>query len=378
MNSISELKCAIMLQYVLGLGSCKVVKIYEKYGNAYNFFYGQQDLKTSLLSPAEVSRLKSVDVTLADDILSRCDELSINCVHFLQGEYPDLLKEIDNPPVVLYYKGKLPDNSLPLFCIVGSRKLSSFGTKAAFSLGYRLTLGGISIVSGIANGADTQALRGALKACGKPVCIMPCGLGVNYLNEFTALRRDIISNGGCLLSECTPNMPVYSNSFHLRNRLLSGISLGVGVIEAAQKSGTLITAHIACEQGRDVFVIPGNPTDSGYKGSNELLCEGAIPLLNAECIFNQYEYKYPNIIDVEKAFRNCRQEIDNFHKRIIKKDKGCLSDDAWNVYNLIKNKVFVPGDIDYNGDMQSLLAALSELEFFGYISALPGNSFEVI
>ena len=188
--------------------------------------------------------------------------------------------------------------------------------------------------------------------------------------------RETISKNGCLISEYPPYTAATKYSFPIRNRIISALSLGTVVIEASLKSGSLITARLANEQGRDVFVIPGNPSLDNYKGSNALLRDGAIPLLNASDIFNQYLLKFPEHIDIEKAFLEEKDE--RINEKIKKNLDIGLSKEAKIVYNNLNSQKFTVDDLlslDLSDDQ--LLSALSELEIEGIIKALPGGIYDL-
>ena len=227
----------------------------------------------------------------------------------------------------------------------------------------------------MASGADTLAHTGALVSGGKTIAVLGCGICCDYLPENRNLRQEI-SKHGCLVSEYPPFTSATKYSFPIRNRIISALSLGTVVIEASLKSGSLITARLANEQGRDVFVIPGNPTLENYKGSNALLRDGAIPLLNANDIFDQYISKFPNQIDTIKAF----DDNDEKNNKKIKKNLNLdLSKEAEIVYNSLNKEKFTADDLlnlDLNDD--SILTALTELEMEGVIRALPGGMYELI
>lgn len=380
-NSLhEELLCCIWLQLVLGVGNRRVAPLLNCFGNAVDIFkLGFNGCKDSgFFSEKELGRIKKFGIKDAEKIFELCEKNKIKCVCITQPQYPNKLKNIPYAPLVLYYQGVLPDvDELPSVCIVGPRKVSDFGEKSAYSLGYRLALGGMVIVSGIALGSDSAALLGALKANGKVISVLPCGLMHDYLAVNRPLKNKILRQDGCLLSEFPPEMGVGKYSFHIRNRILSGLSLGTVVVEAGERSGALITANHANEQGRDVFVIPGNPTLPQYKGSNKLLCDGAKPILDAKSIFNEYLYTYSDKIDIEKAYNDVKLSIEN--KTIQKKSSEGLSKFAKIVYNNLDKPKFTADDLlDLKIDDGELLSVLTELEICGYIEAVPGGFYTLL
>ena len=374
----------VWLQLILGAGNNRAKKIISHYGNAENVFKAKAEERknSKLFTTAEINRMNHTPLQDALIILAECKENNIDIIPLGDDRYPYCLSVIDNPPLVLYVKGNFPDfDNYPAICIVGPRIVSDFGKRAAYSLGYRLSKSGMIVVSGGALGTDTYAHAGALKASGQTVLVMGCGILNNYLPENKALR-DKVSINGCLISEHPPKTPILKGAFPIRNRILSALSLGTVVVEAGNRSGGLITARYAAEQGRDVFVIPGSPDKKEYKGSNELLRDGAKPLLDASDIFNEYIVRFPSKINIETAYDGpiiTAKKEDNIEKneKIQKKLNESLSNEAKIVYNRLNKQKFFPEDISDTGlSASELLSALTELEMEFYIKALPGGMYE--
>ncbi len=381
-DEISELKSLIWLQKVLGLGSAKSKRVMDAFGSAHNVFAASSEKRrfSGMFSPKELERAEKVKLSYADEIIDQCKKYKVEILGYGGSRYPQVLRNISDPPLVIYYRGIFPDfDNTPTFCIVGPRILSDFGKKAAFSLSARLSKSGMIIVSGGAVGGDSFTHIGAIKSGGVTAAVLPCGIAYDYLAENRTLRNEIIKSGGVLISETPPEGGLLKHAFQIRNRLLSALSLGVAVVEAGNRSGTLITAHHACEQGKDVFVIPGNPTLAHYKGSNELLREGAKPLLDASDIFNEYIPRFPDKLDLEKAFKKESSSAMAGSKKISKKSTEGLSKEAQMVYNKLNIRKFTADDI-YIPDMtdDELLTALTELEIEQYIEALPGGFYRVL
>ena len=368
----------IKLQQCFGAGSIKAVKIYNLLRNS--FLLDKLLNKNSLngiIDKKDSDKILGFDVETIYKIIDDCVKNKIDIITICDTNYPERLRNINDYPLVLYIKGEFGTvDNLPLISVVGPRKISDFGKKASFSLSKRLSRAGMTIVSGAAIGADTCAHKGALTAGGKTIAILGCGICYDYLPENRSLRNEI-SNNGCLISEHPPYAPATKYSFPVRNRLISAISLGTVVIEAPLKSGSLITARLANEQGKDVFVIPGNPTFDNYKGSNELLRDGAIPLLNATDVLNQYIYQFPGQIDIEKAFA---LEKNSKKDKISKKNLQLgLSNEAKIVYNNLNGQKFTADDLlGFGLNDDQLIAALTELEIESLIRALPGGVYELI
>ena len=193
-----------------------------------------------------------------------------------EDEYPRLLREIDNPPMVLYYVGKMPDPGMKLMGIVGTRRMTAYGENVARELARFLSDNRVGIVSGLARGIDGAAQRAVVDADGKTYAVLGCGVDHIYPPEHRGLAIDIIRDGA-VISEYAPGTRPDKVNFPQRNRIISGMSSGVIIVEAGEKSGSLITARFAAEQGREVFVVPGNVTAVQSRGANRLIRDGARP-----------------------------------------------------------------------------------------------------
>lgn len=381
------MKYSVWLQLCLGIANANAKKAIEYFGSAKAIYDSDKNTRknSGVFSVAELKKLNNLKLKEAENIISVCKKNKINIFEFGSKYYPFCLSVIENPPIVLYVKGKLPDfDNSPSISIVGPRKVSDFGKKAAFSLSYRLARAGFTVVSGGALGCDTYAHAGALKAEGNTVLVMACGILSDYLKENAALR-ETVSKTGCLISEYPPETPATRYSFPIRNRIISALSLGTVVIEASQKSGALITARHAYEQGRDVFVIPNSPKEKGFEGSNALLRDGAKPLLDTSDIFNEYIVRFPDKINIERAFSGkILPDIPKQKEEIVKKETNLqknfnetLSNEAKIVYNYLDKQKFIPEDLIGAGlSSQQLISALTELEMEFLIRALPGGMYE--
>lgn len=366
----------IWLQCVLGYGNKRLKSALEHFGNSEAIYKTPSNVlsESGIFTDAEVNKFKETSLNDAKAIINDCAKRKINIITIGDKEYPQCLKEISSPPIVLYYRGTFPNfDNTPTICVIGQREISEYGAKCAFSLGLRLAKSGMLVLSGGAKGGDKKAHLGAM-AVGKPtVAILACGLDYPYLLENEKMRKDILSTGGCLISEFLPTKPVAKNSFQIRNRILSGLSLGVVVVEAKERSGCLITAGYALEQGRDVFVVPAHPDDINCKGSNMLLRDGAIPLLSAKDIFNEYLSRFPDKINIEAAFEPVKRVNNEKNSENLKSD---LSKSAKMVYNNLNTQIFSFDDIYVEGlSSGEVIAAFTELELFGYIKAVPGGRY---
>lgn len=252
--------------------------------------------------PAEaVEALQDKNLIPAEEILDACDREKLHILTYRDAAYPAKLKNIDDLPIVLYYKGQLPDlDAVPVIGVVGTRKASAYGLTAAKRMGYQIGKCGGVVVSGMAYGVDGMAMSGALTAGAKTVGVLGCGADIVYPLSNRSLFRDV-EQYGCILSEFVPGTPPAKWTFPKRNRIISGLSNGVLVVEAPEKSGALITARLALEQGRDVFVVPGNIDQPSFVGSNRLLRDGAILVSSGWDVLSEYEALFPDKIHQENT-----------------------------------------------------------------------------
>lgn len=253
------------------------------------------------LSEDAAASLCDKNLTQAEAILEDCNRKQIHILTWRDAAYPGRLRNISDPPVVLYYKGRLPDfDGSPLISVVGTRSASSYGLTIAKRMGYQIAACGGVVVSGMAYGIDGMAMRGALSAGASVIGVLGCGVDIVYPLSNRALFADT-EQAGCILSEFAPGTPPQKWNFPKRNRLISGLSCGVLIVEAPEKSGALITAAQAAEQGRDVFVVPGNIDMPSCTGSNALLRDGAIAVSSGWDVLSEYAAQYPEKIRRDKT-----------------------------------------------------------------------------
>ena len=248
--------------------------------------------------PGEVAQvLEDKDLTQAKQIAARCSRDNIRILTYGDAAYPEKLRYIEDPPLVLYYMGKLPDwNAQPLIGVVGTRKASPYGLHTARLMAAHIGVCGGLVVSGAAFGIDAAAMEGALDAGCSAVGVLGGGVDVVYPAANRPLYRRTEENG-CLISEYPPGTRPYPGQFLQRNRIISGLSDGVLVVEAPAKSGALNTARHAFRQGRDMFVVPGNLGVDSCQGSNSLLQEGAFAALSGWDVVKHYAPLYPGAVE---------------------------------------------------------------------------------
>ena len=259
------------------------------------------------ITAAAVASLKDKDLSPAQAVLDACHREKLHILTIRDAAYPSKLKNIAAPPVLLYYKGQLPDfDAQPVIGVVGTRKASAYGLQTAKRMGYQIAQCGGIVVSGMAYGIDAMAMSGALTAGQTTVGVLGCGADIVYPLSNRGLFEDV-EHYGCILSEYAPGTQPAKWTFPRRNRIISGLSNGVLVVEAPEKSGSLITAGYALEQGRDVFVVPGNIDQPGFAGSNRLLRDGAILVSSGWDVLSEYAAIYPD--KIHKDLRPSHQTV---------------------------------------------------------------------
>ena len=247
-----------------------------------------------------LSALMDKRLAKANSEIKKAKEQGVQLLAYGTSSYPAILCEIADPPLILYVKG---DASVlhrrNIFCIVGTRESTVYGLSAALGVSEQLARCGMVILSGVAMGIDSAAHRGAVRGGGKTIGVMGCGLDIDYPAGNAEVKNDIIKNGA-LISEFPFGTRPLPGNFPLRNRILSAFSLGVAVMEAGERSGALITARYAAEQGRDVYALPGNISNPKSSGTNALIRDGASVLLSAEDILTDYILRYPEYFDLNE------------------------------------------------------------------------------
>jgi DNA processing protein len=365
------------------------------------------------LSQEGLQSLQDKDLTQARQILEACEEKDIRILTFRDAAYPNRLRNIADPPVVLYYKGRLPEfDSLPLVAVVGTRKATPYGLTTAKRMGYQIAACGGVVVSGMAYGIDGMAMQGALTAGQMVIGVLGCGVDVVYPLSNRSLFADV-ERHGCLISEFAPGTEPFKWNFPKRNRIISGLSCGVLVIEAPENSGALITARQAAEQGRDVFVVPGNIDMPSCAGSNALLRDGAMMASSGWDVIGEYQAQFPDKIqnrckpgkqlaypdEVAKANQEAekpvakvaqkaklfsfgkekkKKEIDNgpsSHYIDAETKRPPLTADEQTVWALVEAGNTLVDDIMAATDLPAgaVLAALTMLEVKGLLQRLPGK-----
>lgn len=360
----------IWLSSIPGIGAVKSRKLLEYFEQPHNIYNSREDELRTLpfLNGSDV--LNIIDKKLKDNVKRILDNIYKNNINVITIEdelYPYYLKNIYDPPMVLYYKGNITDSEKYL-AVVGSRKATSYGLDMAGKISSELAKYGITVVSGMARGIDTYAHKGALGAGGRTIAVLGCGVDVVYPYENKKLMESIINEGACI-SEYIPGTPPIAGNFPARNRIISGMSLGVVVIEAGDKSGSLITANFALEQGREVFALPGNVNSINSTGTNKLIREGAKIVTGIEDILEELNISYTE------------EKIKEFYRENNRDDqllKGLEEDEKKIVQCLKEGSLHIDALARKTGlGIKSVNSILLMLELKCVVEQLPGKIFKL-
>ena len=280
----------------------------------------------------------------------------ISVITIKDSDYPTLLKQIHDPPIVLYIKGRLPDDIINKVGIIGSRRCSDYGRVVTRELSKNLARHNIAIVSGMARGIDSIAHRGALEAGGLTMAVLGCGIDICYPPENTKLMEEIIEKG-CLISEYPPGTQPLACFFPVRNRIISGLSQVLVVTEAAKRSGTLITVNQALDQGRDVMAVPGSINSKLSEGPNELIRDGAGVVTSYKDILHTL-----NINTKEEVRQVTLDDLASEEKLVY----DCIAFQPENFESIVDKCGLNAQTVNY---------ILTMLELKGYLSKMPGQRY---
>jgi len=353
-NELASLFCLHSLEQI---GNRTLWKIKNYFGSFQNCLDApSQDLQASFLSEDIASRIlaarQNIDrQQMLKDYLDSGARLS--CIE--DEDYPLWLGKIHDPPYLLYYRGELSSLNELSIAIVGSRRASSYGKIQSFRLSRELAAKGITIVSGMARGIDTEAHKGALEAGGQTIAVLGSGLDVIYPPENKQLYNEI-SQQGAVITEFPPHTHPEPGNFPMRNRVIAGLSRGVLVVEAQQRSGALITVDFALEQGRDVFAVPGPINSKNSEGTNNLIKQGACLVTEINDILSEY--------GIEENETNLQQgklfDLSSEEKLVLE----LLSSESKHFDDLVYESKLTIGELS---------TYLLQMELKGIIEALPGN-----
>ena len=398
----------IWLQSAIGAGA-RTDELLSYFGSPEELYTaGEREWRLSgIVSPKQFSRLAAASLSAAEEVVSFCAEHSVKILIPGDGAFPESLMTLDTAPLVLFAVGDVTALRDPVpISIVGTREASRYGIEVAQKLSFILAKAGMTVISGGALGIDSEAHAGAMLAAGRTVAVLGCGIMTDYLRENAPLRR-AITRHGAVVSEFPPLQAASKWTFPVRNRLISALGLGTVVIEAGEKSGSLITARCALEQGRDVFAVPGDIVRSSFNGTNTLIRDGAKAVFGAGDIIEEYSYRYGKLLDLSWAdkplssvpYTDYRAGVDVKKRHASSVEAGepepaCdaekpaeplkkakrpppdgLSEDALKVYALFNGAPVHTDEITQTSGLpvQNALAALSELEMYELITLTEGK-----
>lgn len=398
---MSDKKYWIWLQLCLGQGA-RFLEILEEFGSVEKLYSSNIiDWKMSpSITAKRIDSFGKYDLSDAERIIEECESYGYHIITFDDDAYPEILRTISNPPAVLYVDGELIDfNSFAVISVVGTRKASTYAIKASKIISKGMAECSAVIVSGGALGVDSAAHIGAIEAGGKTVAVLGSGLQSDYLKSNRKLRDDIKNSGGVLISEYPPKTNATRYNFPMRNRLISGLADAVIVVEAGVKSGSLITAGHAAEQGRDVFAIPASIFDKNFQGTNKLIDDGAYVATSPLAVLSHYKNKYGTLdlskiktpyelINEIKNTANAKVEKQISFDRImedraenVKRQNETLSltENEQILYNLLTEDFSLVDDLlqKSNIPVQNALVALTMLEMKGLVENASGKRYRL-
>jgi DNA processing protein len=365
----------LALALTAGLGPSRIRKLVEHIGSAEKVFQASlTELEAAgirAVSAQAIATGKSLE--LAHDQLAKAAESKAKIISLSDPEYPPRLKEIYDPPVILFVKGDVALLSQPGIAMVGTRHPTPYGTGMAERLASDLAARGLVIISGLARGIDTASHRGAIAVKGKTIAVLGTGIDVFYPKENTRLGEQILALGGAMISEFPTGTAPTPQNFPIRNRIISGMSAGVLVVEAAEYSGTRITSRCALEQNRDVYAVPGNVTNKNSWGPNTLIKQGAKLVATWEDVWEELP------TDVQQALRTLQPESPEAATASL------FPDDVRSPHEQKLLKLLKPDQSTHIDELVEMLenemssseifAALFELELNGKVRQLPGKNF---
>lgn len=392
----------LWLQRALGEGA-RFKEILEDFESIDKFYHSnilEWRMSTALV-PKQINKLESTELKDVQEIIYTCSQNNWQIIDFDDERYPNRLKEIPNPPAVLFADGDLPDiDYSAAIGIVGTRKASEYAVKVTELLSRGIAQSGAVVVSGGAIGVDSAAHRGAIMCGGKTVAVLGCGFGSNYLMGNKALR-DSIRQNGALVTEFPPFTGATKFTFPLRNRIISGLSLGILVTEAGVKSGSLITANYAAEQNRDIYSVPCSLLSPQYAGTNKLIDDGAVVVTKpADLLFpyaEQFNIDLSAVKTIDKLMRETSdksanvknnadkklsfENLENGRKSRELKEKNmlALNADAMAVYEVLSDCLQNIDDVTEKCGLSpsAVLGALTTLEIAGLAESASGKRYKL-
>lgn len=363
----TELLCTIWLTNVFGYGSKRPKELIERFGSAYNVFEnGANELSFGLHEEIKLAFINK-DLSYAEYILEKCNRDNVKPVCIQDEIYPKLLREIPNPPVVLYSKGNLNRLSEMLFTVVGARKYDDEAKQLILDFVPPIKDAGFTIVSGFAEGSEAFIHKNV----DKTIAVLPNGINVNYPVSNSRLKDKIIENDGLILTEFMHDVCGFKGNFHLRNRLLAGLSYGVLVVQAGAKSGTSITATAAGDYGRPVYAIPGSVYNPRFRGCIDIIRQNATAVQNPDQIIADFSTLYDEIatpanfketLSIADLRNEKYKDLDETEQKII----SCISGKKAHPDEIVARTGLSISEVN---------SALISLEIEGLIVCLDGNQY---
>jgi DNA processing protein len=369
----------IALNMIRGIGPRTANQLLDRFGSPAQVFAASRNaLEAWGVKPETVRELHDSEILdNAGAEIERLEKLGASVITLRDEDYPPLLREIYDPPIALYVRGDLKMAcQRPCLAVVGSRRCSTYGINSAASLSRDLAARGLTIVSGLARGIDAAAHRGALETAGSTIAVVGTGLETTYPREHKKLE-DEIAESGAVISEFPLGTPPLPQNFPYRNRVLSGLSFGVLIVEAAEHSGSLITARLAYEQGREVFAVPGNITSQTSFGPNYLIKDGAKLVQHWRDVIEELPRSFKEtILGIERNLAGDQSNLQPNFQQVFEAVE--LSRTERNVLDLLSPEV--PSHVDQllistGLPPSELMNALLGLEMKDRIKELPGKSF---
>lgn len=325
-------------------------------------------------------RLQGTPMGMAELAIEKAHSYGAHVISRDMPEYPQKLLTIDSAPAALYVLGdKDCLNSMPSIGVVGTKHMTDYGRKMSEIIAGGLATAGATVVSGFSKGIDSEVHKACIRAGGRTIAIQGCGICNTYPSDSKELKELIAANGA-VISEFAPDSEAQGSFFPVKNRIISGMSLGVCVIEASAKSGTSNTASTAAQQGRKVFAVPSDVLRSTSPGTFRLLKQGAIPVANAWDILSEYIDDYPEIknpAQLDSRYSSLREGYPKV-KQILKKEipEG-ISENAAKIYKLVENDPKFADELSQKAGLTASEAAVAftELELYGLIKPIAGRRF---
>ncbi|MBN2279547.1 MAG: DNA-processing protein DprA [Candidatus Marinimicrobia bacterium] len=358
---MGHVETALKLVSIKGMGCRKILKLSAQFSDINEIF---ETIPTELYHQKRIDAQQKKDLEtgydpkIIDDILAVLSKSHFKILTIFDDDYPELLKKIYDPPIVLYLNGDLVPEDYDAISVVGTRQPSAYGKNVTEKIVRELCENNIAIISGMARGVDTEAHRAALKYGGRTIAVLGNGIDIVYPAENRNLRNQIIQQG-CCCSEFPFGTPPNAPNFPRRNRIISGLSLGTIVVEAGRKSGAVLTAYNALDQNREVFAVPGRIFDKKSEGTNHLIQKGAKMVTDIDSILEE--------IDVRRRYYRREKQVE------LPLD---ISQVERKILDILNGSVHVD-DIAEKGDMNisEVLSTLLTLEIKGLVRQFPGKMF---